>query len=139
MKGLIMVSLIPLMVLSLFSIMFGNQFVRIDIEAVSVRKGADKYATGASYFDIDPVTASLALIIVIALAGALIGIRFLGSGLSEISVRLINVGLCYTAIWSFLSLLAYPLIREIDIFGGVIYLFLTVLYTFGVIDKMVGE
>lgn len=139
MKSLIIFSLIPLIILSFFSIMFGNEFVRIEIEAVSISQGVDKYRTKLTYFDIDPITGALATIIVIALAGGLIGIRFLGSGLSELSVRLVNVGLVYTAIWAFLSLLAYPLLRTIEIFGGVIYLFLTALYTFGVVDKMIGE
>ena len=133
-----MFGLLPLLVLSLVSIIFGNEFIGIDIKSISI-KGEQTYASKPIFFNIDPLTIGLEIIIVIALACALLGIRFLGSGLSEQSVRLLSVSLCYTAIWAFLSLLAYPLIRTIEIFGIVLYILLTVLFTIGVIEKMFSE
>ena len=130
-----MFGLLPLIVLSLVSIIFGNKFIGIDVKSVSV----EGYKSEALFFNIDPLTIGLEIVIVIALACALLGVRILGSGLSEQSVRLLSVSLCYTAIWSFLSLLAYPLIRTIQIFGVVLYILLTVLFTIGVLEKMFSE
>jgi len=136
---LIMFGLLPLIVLSFISIMFGNEFVGINIAGVKVTKGTDVYQSKPIFFNLDPLTVGLEIIIVVALACAILGIRILASGLSEQSVRLLSVGLCYTAIWAFLSLLAYPLIRSIDIFGTSLYILLTMVFTIGVIQKMIGD
>ena len=138
MKGTMMMGLLPLIVLSLFSIILGNEFAGINIEGISI-KGDQTYVSKPVYFNLEPFTTGLAVIIVIAVACAIIGLRFLGSGLSEQSVRLLSVSICYTGIWAFLSLLAYPLIRTIEIFGVVLYILLTLLFTLGVIGKMIGE
>lgn len=134
-----MFGLLPLLVLSLVSIIFGNEFVGINIEGVSVKKGVDTYQSKPIFFNIDPLTIGLEIVIIIALACALLGVRILASGLSEQSVRLLSVSLSYSGIWAFLSLLAYPLIRTIEIFGVVLYILLTILFTIGVIEKMFSE
>lgn len=134
-----MFGLLPLLVLSLVSIIFGNEFIGINIEGVSVKKGMDTYQSKPIFFNIDPLTIGLEVVIIIALACALLGVRILASGLSEQSVRLLSVSLSYSGIWAFLSLLAYPLIRTIEIFGVVLYILLTVLFTIGVIEKMFSE
>ena len=140
MKNMIIIALLPLIVLSFFSILIGNEFVRIEIDPTHVFSTAEgDFGSGPAWFDFDPITTTLAVLIAIALGVALVGTRILGSGLSDKSVRIVGVGILYTAIWSFLSLLAYPLIRSIQEFGLTIYIVLTVLYTLGVIDKMISD
>lgn len=74
----------------------------------------------------------------IAVAVVLLGLRVLGSGLSDDSIRILCVALSYIGIWLFLSILAMPLLFSIEIFGVLMYTALTIGYTIGVIEKMSG-
>jgi len=131
----IMFGLLPLIVLSFFSVIFGNSFVGVNVSGYTF----GEYTAGVSFFNVSSLTIALESLVAIALASALIGIQILGSGLADSSVRLLMTGAVYTALWVFLSLLAYPLIRTIEIFGVVLYVILTILYTIGVIEKMISE
>ena len=88
--------------------------------------------------NIDPILGAVAMIIVIATVGALIGIQVLASGLSPESVRTLIIAIAYSGLWGVLSILALPLISSIEIFGSLIYITLTIGYVYGVIDKIGG-
>lgn len=89
-------------------------------------------------FNVDPITGAIMIIIAIASGMAIIGFRFLASGLADSSVRVLITAVSYTGIWTMLSLLAVPLLNGIEIFGVLIYVALSLLYVIGVIEKISG-
>lgn len=88
--------------------------------------------------EVSPVQGMLLIMATIITVGGLIGIRFLGSGLSVFSQIIITKGLFYYGTWTILSILAYKLISELWIVGSFIYLILTAMYTFGFIQGLSG-
>jgi len=133
---LIGISILPLIVLSLLSLVFGNDFVGIvlDEESMEIEWSELEPIT----LELDPLIGAIVMIAVIAVAVMILGLRVLASGLSDSSVRIMGVAISYVGIWFFLSVLAMPLIIGIEIFGFVIYISLTLTYTIGVIEKMSG-
>jgi len=91
---------------------------------------------GSHNFNITLVTGAIAIIMVIGLLALGLGIRVLGSGLSETSVKTLVGGIAYTGIWMVLSVMSMPLILNIETFGTIIYVILTVGYVLGVIQKL---
>ena len=89
--------------------------------------------------NIDPIIGAISIIIIIATVGAIIGIQVLGSGLSSESVRVLIMAIAYTGIWTVLSILSFPLITSIEIFGSLIYVVLTIGYVIGIIQKFGGN
>ena len=88
--------------------------------------------------NIDPIIGAISIIIVVATVGAVIGIQILASGLSPESVRVLIMAIAYTGVWTVLSILSFPLITSIEIFGGLIYVILTIGYVIGIIQKLGG-
>ena len=132
---LISISLLPLIVLGFISIIFGNDFVQYTIEG-EIR--GDYLIVEQTYFNIDLMVGAIIIIITIASAISLIGLKILGTGLSDESVRTIIIAIAYTTIWSVLSALAIPLLYSIDIFGILLYVALTIVFVIGVIEKISG-
>lgn len=89
--------------------------------------------------NIDPIVGAIAMIIVISTFAALVGIQVLASGLSPESVRALIIGIAYTGLWGVLSILAFDLIVSIEVFGGLIYVSLSIGYVYGVINKIGGN
>jgi len=89
--------------------------------------------------NIDPILGAIAMIIVIASVGALVGIQVLASGLSSESVRTLIIAIAYSGLWGVLSILSLPLIASIAVLGSLIYISLTIGYVYGVIDKIGGS
>lgn len=89
-------------------------------------------------FVIDPTVATIAVFIAIIAIAALLGIQFLGSGLSPESIKIIMSCILYGAVWGLLSVLAMPLILAIEIFGTIIYMVLLIGYIVGVIQSITG-
>lgn len=74
-------------------------------------------------------------ILIIAIAiGAVAGISFLGSGLSEYSQNIVFVSVTYMGVWAVCSLAMYQYVQDIPLFGAVVWLVLTVMYMFGVVE-----
>jgi len=61
-----------------------------------------------------------------------IGIKVLGSGLSDTTVTIINRCVIYFVTWSILSTMSLSFLQLIPTFGNIIYMTLTFLYAFGV-------
>lgn len=140
-------TLVPLIVLSVLSVVFGNEFIGIIMERDAIIGYAMLNATitemeipeaEPKMLNIDPITGAIGIIVIIATATALLGIKVLGSGLSDESVRVLITTTVYASIWTILSLLAIPLISSIEIFGSLIYIILTIGYVIGVIEKISG-
>lgn len=82
-------------------------------------------------FNINMVSGVIALIIGLVAIGVVAGIRVLGSGLSEHSVKLIYNSSVYYGMWGIFSALAFPVFTEIPLMGLFFWLGLTLVYTLG--------
>jgi len=82
-------------------------------------------------FDLNTVTGFIALIIGVVILGTVLGITFVGSGLSERSQKIIfNSVVCF-GFWGIFSALTLTLIMLIPTFGLILWIALTMVYTFG--------
>lgn len=125
MTGLIILSLGLMLVITTFNIVLGAEWQEFTFsEEYAVSVGIDEYM------------GALAIIIALIAATSLVGISCLGSGLSDPSVRFIVLGVAYGSLWGVISVLSLNLIIDIEIFGAIIYAFLSMIYTIGVIQKM---
>ena len=134
-----------LLIITFLSIISGNSFIGIIVENVVDNAVIVNGSTTSleipiddSVFGLDPVTGGLALIVAIAVLGALIAPRVLGTGLGDNGTRIIMVSAFYGGIWAILSLVSYPMIIAIDIFGLLLYMSMTILYAVGVVSKYFG-
>lgn len=124
---LIMLSLGLLLVIVFFNLILGSSF--------------SSYTLNSPYaqtIGIDSLTGALAIIIIIIGIASIIGIQFLGSGMSDESIRTIIIGIAYGSVWGLFSVLSINLIVSIEIFGWLIYATLSILYLIGVIQKITG-
>ena len=141
---LITISLIAMIIISLLSIISGNSFIGntggFDTSATAIINGSETTLDleGSELFYIDPVLGFIIMFVAIGVLAGLIGFSFLGSGLSESSVRIILWVTVYGAIWGLFSVLSMSLIVAIELYGSLIYIGLTGMYVFGVIQKLVG-
>lgn len=71
----------------------------------------------------------------IALAGVM-GISFLGSGLSEFTQSLTLHAVVYGGVWGVFSALSYTTLTSLAVFGGLIWISLTVMYVIGFTQQM---
>ena len=142
---LIGISLMILVVLTLFSLVLGEEFISVS-EDVFVDNSALVNGTITTFevelesfiFEIDPLIGGIAIIITITTIATLVGGQFLGSGLSPASVRVIIMVAGYVGLWGVLSILVIDLIKSIAVFGSIIYITITLAYTIGVVQKVGG-
>lgn len=144
-KGMLVgATLVIMLVITLFAIIGGNSFISItDTNVINnsiiVNGTTTSFETSVdTTFGLDPITGGIALIITLSVLGGVIGLRVLGSGLSEASVKIILLAFFYGGLWAILSLLSINLITAIELFGGIIYMFLTLAYAIGVVNKYFG-
>ena len=122
---LIIISLTMLLVITFFNVLLGATFT--------------EYTANTGYavpVGIDSITGAIAIIIALVAIAVVVGIQILGSGISEQSVKAIIIVVGYASIWGIFSTLSLNLIIAIEIFGTIIYLFLTILYVIGVMEKL---
>lgn len=146
---LIVITLMIMLIISLFSLILGNDYisnaVNVEVDNISIINGNTTTYLVESYdviFQIDTSTlinAGIVLLITVGLIAAGLGITVLGSGLSPASVRIMIMLTAFYGIWFTLSLIAFPLIIEIEIFGSIIYIGLTIGYSIGIIKKLAGS
>lgn len=146
---LIGASLIIMIIIVLFNLILGNDFLggiaelTVDNEAL-IDGISTTFVVPAEHilFTIDTSTIIGAITIIsitlIAIAGVT-GISVLGSGLNPQSARIIILAITYTGIWVLLSTLAFALIISIEVFGSVIYVAITIAYVLGVIQSISGS
>jgi len=87
-------------------------------------------------FNVDAVQGALIILISIALFSSLIGIRIWNSGLSDSAFKTLSSALIYFYFFTMLTILAFPLIDSIPVFGSLLFIGLTFLYVIGVIQKI---
>ena len=146
---LVSVSLMILIVITLFSVILGRDFiagianVAIDNEALVDGVPSTFFVSGQDVlFSIDTsnlIVAGISLIVAIIIVATITGITVLGSGLNPQSAKIIIILTGYIGIWSTLTALSFNLIIEIEVFGSIIYIGLTIAYIVGVIQKISGS
>lgn len=142
---LIIVPLFIIIVLTFISIIVGKDYISdtfvitIDNEAL-VEGNVSTFVVESTdvVFEVDALVGAIVIIIVIITIAGIIGIQVLGSGLSPESVRIIITATAYAGLWGTLSVLASGIIFDIELFGGVIYIGLTIVYVIGVLQKVSG-
>lgn len=138
---LILLSLSCLILISIFAIVIGSSIKEIGLGFIVSDAVVGGNATSYSLtnlsesFYIDEFAGALVIIIVIISICAIIGIRIFYSGLSDVSIKMITLGITYTSIWSVFSTLSYSLIVSIEIVGVLLYIVLTTMYVIGIIQK----
>ncbi len=145
---LIGASLLIIIFIVIFNLVLGGNFIQalttISIDNEAIVDGV------SNTFVIDPTSVVIGIqldaiigaigiitAIYIGVAG-ITGISFLSSGINGASARLITLASGYIAIWVLLSILAYNLIVSIEIFGGIIYVMITIAYVIGVAQNLSG-
>lgn len=90
-------------------------------------------------FTFSGIIMAFALLALAITGSALIGITFLGSTLgTEITQQLIFNSILYLGIWAVFSILAYPLLGQMWIYGGMIWLLITIIYVIGFANEIQG-
>jgi hypothetical protein len=136
------VSLAIMLILTLLSVVLGNDFIGsvidTDIDGGSIVNGSSStfsLTPSSSTFAIDSIQGAIAIILVIVVLATVIGIRIVASGLSDSSIKIITMGTTYFGLWALLSVLASSFIFAIETFGSLIYIVLTIVYVIGVVQK----
>ncbi len=90
-------------------------------------------------FSIDLVAGAIPILITMIVIVIVLGITALATGLSPQTVKIATYLVFYVGIWFLLSQYAEPLIRSIEIFGGIVYVGLTIGYAIGVMQNLSGN
>jgi len=142
---IIAVCLLILTVLTMFSFIMGNVLTGVVVDdiisndlIVNDTITTITFEESDAVFSIDPILGAIGILVVIGVVGALLGIQFLGSGLSPESIKIVMSMIMYGGMWGVLSVLSLPLISSIEVFGAFIYVTLTIAYVIGIIQKLGG-
>jgi len=138
---LILLTLGILIIIALFSIIIGGNLNTVNSQTIDINATSGGSTSNFDFgnlsqsFYIDDLVGAIVIIIIIISLSALLGLRIFSSGLSENSVKMLTLGISYISIWSMFSVLSYPLIVDIEVFGLLIYIMLTLGYVIGIIQK----
>ena len=145
---LIGATLLLLSVIVILSLVLGSSFIGVFNE-ITINNEAIVNGTSTTFsipsstvfynISTSDIVGSIGIITsVFIVAAAIIGITVLSSGLNPQSAKLILLASGYIAIWALLSAISYGLIVSIEIFGGIIYVMLTIAYLIGVVQSLSG-
>lgn len=142
---LIMGSLLIMFILVILTVILGGTYLTttdtiiIDSEALIDGETATFEATtGIFTIGIDSLEGLVIILTAVIVIASLVGIQVLGSGLSDSAVRTVTIVSVYAELWLILSLMVNSLVWSIEIFGTLIYILLTIIYSIGVIQKITG-
>ena len=150
MNNLVVYPLLILFIVSGFSQLyyFSNTDLTYSGSLSDIASGGNQTLTGEeqeisqeisdAVFDINMTTGIIALIIGLVAIGVVAGIRVLGSGLSEYSIKLIHKSATYYGLWGVFSALSFTLFSGIPTFGLFIWLGLTLVYSLGFFQTLDG-
>ena len=134
-----------MVILTLFSIVSGGNFASGILDTTtggtSIINGTSttiELGAGDVLFSIDLVLGAIPILAIMIGVVVILGITALATGLSPQTVKIATYLTFYIGIWFLLSQYAEPLIRSIDIFGGIIYVGLTIGYTIGIMQNLSG-
>lgn len=137
--SLIVACLLPMITITFLSIILEHNAIMIHTIATGIRILEDIEGLGDIVipdFELDAIEGALIILGILFTFALVIGIQIFGSGLGETTVRMVLVITAYSGIWAVLTILSFDLIVSIEMFGGVIYLSLTIGYVIGVIEKL---
>lgn len=80
-----------------------------------------------------------ALLIGLATIIGIIGLNVIGTGLSSFATKVIGGGIIYIGIWLFCKTLTDSLLYYLGSWGTVLYIAISIPYTFGVIQTLFGD
>lgn len=140
--GIALAIMILLTVVSVvFGESFGSGFVDTTTQGTTLINGTSTTVVltqGDVLFSIDAIEGAIPIMAVMLVVVILLGITALATGLSPQSVKIGTYLIFYIGIWVLLSINAEPLIKSIEIFGGLLYVVLTIGYTIGVFQNLSG-
>lgn len=93
-------------------------------------------AAGAGSFNVASSLGFIAAVSAIMAVGAIAGIRVLGSGESEFSVRLLTLGVAFLTFWGIMTYMSYPIILAGGFYIFIAYFVLTAMYCLGIILEL---
>lgn len=105
-----------------------------DGEEKTLDVGEDEYDLA-----INETQGIVAIIIAVSVIGSLIGIRVLGSGLSETTVKILYNTIFFYGVWALFSVFSLTWFLVIPIGGWIIYLVLTGMLSFGIVQQINGN
>lgn len=148
MNKLLMYPLIIMAILALFNqfYVYSNTEISIIGENQTVTSSGEIIENGTSTsvqtgstsinFDLNTIMYFVALIYGVGILAGILGINFLGSGLSERAQRIIfNVAVCY-GFWGIFSALMLTLLLTVPIFGLILWVAMTFIYTLGFFKRI---
>ncbi len=146
--SLVLITLGLLLLITILSIVLGSSFVEF-FSTIGINNEA--FVNGSSntfvvndvsvLYTIDATQiggAILILSITMIVLATVLGVSVFASGLNSSSVKIIVYATVLTGIWSLLSILSYPLIISIEIFGSIIYVILTIGFVIGSFQLISG-
>lgn len=132
---LISISLGIMSCLAIFSFIVGGSFETINTDLISNTNvdigGID------GYFYISDVNGAIMILVFIMILVIVLGVQIFGFGLSSLSVKIASICIVYIGVWIMFSTLSLGLLMEIDIYGFMIYIILTILYIIGLIKDII--
>ena len=145
MVALIGITLFVMFILVIFSLISGNSMIGTPIYEVISTELIDNgtstvidFSVVNGVFGVSELSVGLMIITVLVGVAVAFSAQVVGTGLSEPGTRMIIYSAFYVSLWIILSLLAEPLIRSIEVFGGLIYMLLTITYVVGVMKSYFG-
>jgi hypothetical protein len=110
------------------------------INGTFVESGTQKSlsTSGNEYnFSINETQGILAIVIAVSVIGSIIGIRVLGSGLSEMTVKILYNTIFFYGVWGLFSVFSLELLSLIPVgIGWIIYFILTCMLSFGIVQQI---
>ena len=118
-----------LLVLNVFVVFSGGAFI------------GGTFDTGAFGMDLyfDPLLGAIGWFIPFGIAMAVVSFQAVGTGLGDSGASTVRNLLMFGGIWTVLSLPSLELFDLIPMFGGVIYVVITIIYAIGVFIQIGGN
>lgn len=137
---IIYIAIIPLLILSIISVLFGKELTGLDIKYYVYDAVDQDIDSKTIKFNIlDDVKEGLSILISLIVVVGLLGINILGSGLTGEATKIMSTLILYIGIWCILTILSWDFIFANDIIGFLIYIFFAIFYVIGVANMLRGE
>lgn len=94
---------------------------------------------GMPAFNLTGVDMAMIILVSALAVGGIAGIRILGTGVSDLSQKLIIISIIFLGLYAIFSVLAYDLINTMGTYGWAIWLVLTIIFVLGVAQNITGE
>jgi hypothetical protein len=131
--------IIVLLFLAVISVILGANFVETTIPYRYFQPFQNKWKESTLSFELDTAQYGLAFIIGLVVVSVIVGLRILGSGIADQSIRTLIIIIFAIGIWSVLSVLSLDILLLNTVVGSTIYIFLCLMYVIGVGIQISGS